>query len=356
MQRCRFDHATRAHEPPLRRHRGDRVRRRPLLGRGERHLARQPPSRARGPLLLRPRSRQRWARPRRRGGGPRRHRAPVRALHPRADRPRRGADADRTRHHAPGDGALGGVLLRLPSPRSPDGRRDRHQREDDGDTAAGRPARARPAVPPTSWGRCRAHGRHPRRPRCSGCWRGCATVRSPTAIGTPWRWRCRATRLSSRASRASTSTWRCSPISATIISTTTSRWRLTSRRKRCSSRRVTRCAASSRPTTPGDGASSSARASQPSPCTTPTPPTLCCGPGRSEFTWRGQRISTPLTGAINVDNALLAAEAALALEELELGPEEIARAMAHLEPVQGRLQVIAAPGNLGGPGRPRNRR
>ena len=38
-------------------------------------------------------------------------------------------------------------------------------------------------------------------------------------------------------------------------------------------------------------------------------------PGRSEFTWRGQRISTPLTGAINVDNALLAAEAALALEE-----------------------------------------
>ena len=70
-------------------------------------------------------------------------------------------------------------------------------------------------------------------------------------------------------------------------------------------------------------------------------------PGRSEFTWRGQRISTPLTGAINVDNALLAAEAALALEELELGPEDIARAMAHLEPVQGRLQVIAAPGPSG---------
>ena len=68
------------------------------------------------------------------------------------------------------------------------------------------------------------------------------------------------------------------------------------------------------------------------------------GPGRSEFTWRGQRIGTPLTGAINVDNALLAAEAALALEEPELGPEEIGRAMAHLTPVQGRLQVIAAPG------------
>ena len=67
-------------------------------------------------------------------------------------------------------------------------------------------------------------------------------------------------------------------------------------------------------------------------------------PGRSEFTWRGQRISMPLTGAINVDNALLAAEAALALEEPGLGPEEIGRAMAHLAPVPGRLQVIAAPG------------
>jgi UDP-N-acetylmuramoyl-L-alanyl-D-glutamate--2,6-diaminopimelate ligase len=66
-------------------------------------------------------------------------------------------------------------------------------------------------------------------------------------------------------------------------------------------------------------------------------------PGRSEFTWRGQRIITPLTGAINVDNALLAAEAALALEELDLGPGEIARAMGHLAPVPGRLQVIATP-------------
>ncbi len=71
---------------------------------------------------------------------------------------------------------------------------------------------------------------------------------------------------------------------------------------------------------------------------------LVLRPGHSEFTWRGQRITTPLTGAINVDNALLAAEAALALEDLELGPEEIARAMAHLAPVPGRLQVIAAPG------------
>ena len=72
-------------------------------------------------------------------------------------------------------------------------------------------------------------------------------------------------------------------------------------------------------------------------------------PGRTEFTWRGQRIATPLTGAVNVDNALLAAEAALALEERDLGPEEIARGHGHLAPVPGRLQVIAAPG--GGHGR-----
>jgi UDP-N-acetylmuramoyl-L-alanyl-D-glutamate--2,6-diaminopimelate ligase len=63
-------------------------------------------------------------------------------------------------------------------------------------------------------------------------------------------------------------------------------------------------------------------------------------PGHTEFTWRGHRITTPLTGAVNVDNALLAAEAALALD---LAPEEIAQAMNHLSPVAGRLQVIAAP-------------
>jgi UDP-N-acetylmuramoyl-L-alanyl-D-glutamate--2,6-diaminopimelate ligase len=63
-------------------------------------------------------------------------------------------------------------------------------------------------------------------------------------------------------------------------------------------------------------------------------------PGRTEFTWRGHRITTPLTGAVNVDNALLAAEAALALD---LSPEEIALAMSHLSPVPGRLQVIATP-------------
>jgi len=66
-------------------------------------------------------------------------------------------------------------------------------------------------------------------------------------------------------------------------------------------------------------------------------------PGHSEFTWRGQRITTPLTGAINVDNTLLAAEAALALGEPHLGPEEIALALRHVQAVPGRLQVIVTP-------------
>jgi UDP-N-acetylmuramoyl-L-alanyl-D-glutamate--2,6-diaminopimelate ligase len=62
-------------------------------------------------------------------------------------------------------------------------------------------------------------------------------------------------------------------------------------------------------------------------------------PGETQFTWRGHRITTPLTGAVNVDNTLLAAEAALALD---VPLEEVAEALGHLAPVAGRLQVIAA--------------
>ncbi len=79
---------------------------------------------------------------------------------------------------------------------------------------------------------------------------------------------------------------------------------------------------------------------------------LVLEPGRTSFTWRGQRITTPLTGAVNVDNTLLAAEAALALEDLHLEVEEIARAMADLSPVPGRLQVIATPAGPAGRGGP----
>ena len=66
-------------------------------------------------------------------------------------------------------------------------------------------------------------------------------------------------------------------------------------------------------------------------------------PGRTQFTWRGQRVTTPLTGAINVDNSLLAAEAALALDEPGLTPAGIAQVMSSLSPVPGRLQVITVP-------------
>jgi UDP-N-acetylmuramoyl-L-alanyl-D-glutamate--2,6-diaminopimelate ligase len=62
--------------------------------------------------------------------------------------------------------------------------------------------------------------------------------------------------------------------------------------------------------------------------------------GRTQFTWRGHRVTTPLTGAINVDNTLLAAEAALALG---LEVPEVAGALGHLTAVPGRLQVVAAP-------------
>ena len=297
------------------------------------------------PLLLRARPRQRRARLRRRGGGPRRGRPPVRALHPRARRPATSCRPGSRR------GTMRPVMARLaaafygyPARDLLDDRRDRHERQDDRDAAPRRPPQRGRASRPTSWGRCRARGRRRRRPRCSGSWPGCATARSPTVSATPWPWRCRATRSSSRGSRASTSTWPSSPTSATTTSTTTARWRSTSRRRRCSSRRATRCAASSTPTIRGAGGSSE-RARIPMVAVHHADATdIVLRPGRTEFTWRGQRITTPLTGAVNVDNALLAAEAALALEEPDLGPEEIARAMANLAPVPGRLQVIAAPG------------
>jgi UDP-N-acetylmuramoyl-L-alanyl-D-glutamate--2,6-diaminopimelate ligase len=63
-------------------------------------------------------------------------------------------------------------------------------------------------------------------------------------------------------------------------------------------------------------------------------------PGRTQFTWRGAPVTTSLTGAINVDNALLAAEAALALG---LEGAEVAHALSSVTPVPGRLQVIATP-------------
>jgi UDP-N-acetylmuramoyl-L-alanyl-D-glutamate--2,6-diaminopimelate ligase len=68
-------------------------------------------------------------------------------------------------------------------------------------------------------------------------------------------------------------------------------------------------------------------------------------PGRTWFTWRGHRVATPLTGSVNVDNALLAAETALIL-----GVEipEIVAAFRHVAPAPGRFQVLSAPASPAG--------
>jgi UDP-N-acetylmuramoyl-L-alanyl-D-glutamate--2,6-diaminopimelate ligase len=64
-------------------------------------------------------------------------------------------------------------------------------------------------------------------------------------------------------------------------------------------------------------------------------------PGHTRFTWRGLPVETSLTGGVNVDNVLLAAEAAVAAG---LEPADVARALSATAPVPGRLQVIATPG------------
>ena len=58
-------------------------------------------------------------------------------------------------------------------------------------------------------------------------------------------------------------------------------------------------------------------------------------PGHTAFTWRGQRVVTTLTGAVNVDNTILAAEAALAIDDLGLTVADVAAALGHVRPVPG---------------------
>jgi UDP-N-acetylmuramoyl-L-alanyl-D-glutamate--2,6-diaminopimelate ligase len=68
--------------------------------------------------------------------------------------------------------------------------------------------------------------------------------------------------------------------------------------------------------------------------------------GSSAFTWRTERVRVPLSGAINVGNALLAAEAAYALG-IDAGT--IAAGLARSEPVPGRMEVVATGGGEGPP-------
>ena len=152
---------------------------------------------------------------------------------------------------------------------------------------------------------------------------------------TPWPWRCRATRWSSRGSRASTSTWPSSPTSATTTSTTTGRWRSTSRPRRRSSPRATRCAAWSTPTTRGAGGCSSDRASRRSRCTTRR--------HRRRAAARAHRVH--LAGPADHDAADRCHQrrqrpaggrgGAGPRASWHLGPEEIARGHGHVAPVPG---------------------
>jgi UDP-N-acetylmuramoyl-L-alanyl-D-glutamate--2,6-diaminopimelate ligase len=66
--------------------------------------------------------------------------------------------------------------------------------------------------------------------------------------------------------------------------------------------------------------------------------------GRSSFTWRGQRVALAMTGAVNVQNAVIAAEAAVALG---LDPVDVARGLADAGTVPGRLEVVVGPGRDG---------
>jgi UDP-N-acetylmuramoyl-L-alanyl-D-glutamate--2,6-diaminopimelate ligase len=63
--------------------------------------------------------------------------------------------------------------------------------------------------------------------------------------------------------------------------------------------------------------------------------------GHSRFVWRGQRVELALSGLFNVENALLAAEAAVVLG---LDPPVVAAGLRAAQAVPGRFEVLSAPG------------
>ena len=133
--------------------------------------------------------------------------------------------------------------------------------------------------PQTCSGRSRVPGPHPRRPRCSASWPVCVTASDPTARATRWPWRSRATPWSSR---------RVEGIHFDVaVFTNLSHDHLDyhgtmeeyfEAKARCSPR-APRSTAWSTPTTPGVGSSSSGPASPWLPFGGPMPPTSCCVPG-----------------------------------------------------------------------------
>ena len=64
--------------------------------------------------------------------------------------------------------------------------------------------------------------------------------------------------------------------------------------------------------------------------------------GASRFTWRGRRVTLPLSGRFNVDNALVAAAVATALGA---DPDRVVDGLAGAAPVAGRMELV-------GPGSP----
>ncbi len=61
--------------------------------------------------------------------------------------------------------------------------------------------------------------------------------------------------------------------------------------------------------------------------------------GSSSFRWRGRSMSVPLSGAFNVDNALMAATVAGALG---MDVDQIAAGLAGAAPIAGRMEVVSA--------------
>jgi len=69
-------------------------------------------------------------------------------------------------------------------------------------------------------------------------------------------------------------------------------------------------------------------------------------PGRSRFTWRSQPVDVATTGAIGVQNSVMAAEAAVALG---VEPPVVAAGLGAAAPVPGRLEAVAVPAPDGPP-------
>ncbi len=78
-------------------------------------------------------------------------------------------------------------------------------------------------------------------------------------------------------------------------------------------------------------------------CTSTGVADVVLGVGSSAFTWRGERVVVPLTGLVNVTNAQLAAEAAVALG---VTPAVVAEGLSAARPVPGRMEVVDT-GTLG---------